>query len=240
MNPVLILMKNNLEMNKRCAESALAQDIPIQLHCYDNESTDGTSDWLFDMSQFDKRYVDQSSGVDLGVSEGWNFVLDILFENWKAEHVLCINSDTVLPPWFYSTLLSYDGPFITGVSVGSMDEIASPPPRKELVPHPDFSGFLIRRECWEKVGEFDGNMVLYASDIDYHARAHRKGIQLMNAGIPFFHERSSTLNNATAQDKRTIQQQADADRGVFRKKWGYPANNCEALFDETLFGVDAK
>lgn len=236
MNPVLILTKNNLEMNKRCIASAIAQDIPTKVHVYDNLSSDGTAEWVANNLEI----VDQSSGVNLGVSEGWNFVLDILFNNWKVDHVLVINSDTILPSWFYSTLLSYEGPFITGVSVETMEEIATPPPRKELAPNPDFSGFLIRKECWEKVGEFDGAMELYCSDLDYHIRAHRAGIRLMNAGVPFYHDRSSTLNNAQPQEKRAIQLRADADRKELKRKWGCNAWDASyaAMFDEKYFGVD--
>lgn len=241
MNPVLILTKNNLEMNKRCVASAIAQDIPTQIFVYDNLSTDGTAAWVATHPQID----DLSVKVDLGVSEGWNHGLNIIFESHlrecvNADHALVINSDTILPPWFYSTLLSYSEPFITGVSVGSMDEIALPPPRKKLVPSPDFSAFLMRKECWERVTEFDGDMVLYASDLDYHIRAHRAGIRLMNAGVPFYHERSSTLNNASAQEKINIQRQADADRKILKRKWGCNAwdDSYAAMFDEKLFGVD--
>lgn len=243
MNPVLILTKNNLEMNQRCIKSAVEQDIPTHVHIYDNESTDGTKDWLDELhATGDYRRMNHSSGVDLGVSEGWNYVLDILFKNWEAEHVLVINSDTILPPWFYSTLLSYPGPFITGVSVGSMEEIATIPPRKELAPCPDFSAFLIRKECWDTVGEFDGKMVLYASDNDYHLRAHYAGVRLMNAGTPFFHQRSSTLNNASPLEKNTIRFQAEADRAEFRRKWGCSIGDAayHALFEESNFGLRKK
>lgn len=241
MNPVFILTKNNLEMNKRCIESALAQDLPhVSVFIYDNLSTDGTQDWL-QRSDKHPMVVDLSEGIDLGVSEGWNFGLDAFF-NRGLPHVLVINSDTVLPPWFFSTLLSYDGPFITGVSVGTMDEIATPPPRKELAPCPDFSAFLIRKECWDKVGQFDGKMVLYASDNDYHLHAHHAGVRLMNAGTPFFHQRSSTLNNASPLEKSNIRFQADADRAEFRRKWGCNIGDTayHALFEESNFGLTKK
>lgn len=241
MIPVLILTKNNLEMNKRCIESALSQDLPhVSVFVYDNLSTDGTQEWL-QRSDKHPMVVDLSEGIDLGVSEGWNFGLEALFGS-GLPHALVINSDTVIPPWFYSTLLSYDGHFITGVSVGSMEEIASPPPRKELAPCPDFSAFLIRKECWDKVGPFDGNMVLYASDNDYHLRAHHAGVRLMNAGTPFFHQRSSTLNNASPLEKSNIRFQADADRNEFRRKWGCSIGDptyC-SLFEESNFARTEK
>ncbi len=238
MNPVLILTKNNSVMNKRCIDSAMEQDIATKIFVYDNCSTDGNAEWV---ARNDAIH-DLSQGIDLGVSEGWNFGLNALFgDPFNAKHVLVVNNDTVLPSWFYSTLLSYDGPMITGVSVSSIAEIASPPPRKDLVPHPDMSAYLIRRECWERVGEFDADMVLYAQDLDFHLRAHRTGVRLMNCGCPFYHERSSTINYASPLEKNAIRLQADADRSVFRNKWGVPALGgpaYDAMFDESLFGID--
>jgi hypothetical protein len=64
----------------------------------------------------------------------------------------------------------------------------------------------------------------------------------MNAGVPFYHQRSSTLNNANPKEKRAIQMQADADRLRFYEKYGFHTWSPEyaAQFDERFFGVDAK
>lgn len=247
MNPVLILTHNCLEMTKRCVESVFSQDVSAAPFIFDNGSTDGTKEWLRDEKlwtfDLDRRNWDSSQNV--GVSEGWNKSLNHLFGIvglGRCEHVLVINNDTVIPPWFYSSLLSYDGPFISGVSVDNMDVIANPEPRKELAPCPDFSAFVLTKECWKKVGPFDESMVLYAQDLDFHIRAHRAGVRLMNAGIPFYHERSSTLRNANPKERRIIEMQADADRLRFFEKYGFHTWSPEyaAQFDEKFFGVDAK
>jgi GT2 family glycosyltransferase len=238
MNPILVLTHNNLDMNKRCVISALNQDIPTWVYLVDNDSKDQTYEWAKTV----ENVVPVQFVPQIGVSGGWNHGLKTLFECEGAEHVLCVNSDTVLPRWFYSSLLSYDGPFISGVSVETMEEIANPEPRKELAPCPDFSAWLMRKECWDKVGKFDESMSLYASDNDFHIRAHRAGVRLMNAGVPFYHQRSSTLNNANPKEKRAIQMQADADRLRFYEKYGFHTWSPEyaAQFDERFFGVDAK
>lgn len=220
MNPVLILARNNLELTKRCIASINAQDIPTSIFVIDNDSADQTEEWL---SSDEYKGVWQRFSPQLSVSEGWNFGLNELFYGiiWKAEHVLCPNADTVLPSWFYRELLSYNVPFVTGVSVGSMEEIAHQEPRKGLAPYPDFSAWLMRRSVWETVGEFNSEMRLYASDCAWHIDAHRKGIPLWNSGIGFFHERSSTLKNAPPRERREIELQADADRDVFKSIYGY-------------------
>lgn len=223
MNAVLTLTRNNLALTKRTIASILSQDIPTIMCAIDNGSTDGSREWLDEDD-----YLLGASSVNEGVSSGWNRGLGNIFSAALAghhnmpveEHVLVIGNDTVLPPWFYRELLSYDQPFVTGIAVDSMDVIKSLPAKCPLDPHPDFSAFLIRRDCWEKVGPFDERMKLYASDCDFHVRAHRLGIPLSKANLPFYHERSSTLNLASPEERAVIESQANADREVFRSLYG--------------------
>lgn len=229
MNHALLLTKNCLSLTQNCIESLRAQDIPVKIHVYDNLSSDETPGYL----EKQEDIIDHSSGVDIGVSGGWNFVLDSLFSTsdpahgWHADHVLVCNNDTYLRPDTYSRLMDYDVPFITGVSVGSMQEINDPLPHKGLAPCPDFSCFLLRREAWNAIGPFQESMVLYCQDMDYHVRAHRLGIPLWNSGLPFFHNRSSTLRLSSTKERRLIQLQADADRETFRSIYGVGANDPE-------------
>ena len=224
MNPVLMLTHNCLELTKRANESINLQDAQdVHRFIIDNGSTDGTRQWLnenISHHHFWDHYRND------GVSWGWNRGLEILFAKeghscmGGASSVLVINNDVVLPPWFYRELLSYDVPFVSGISVDSMEVAMTPPGRMPLHASPDFSAFLIRREAWEKVGPFDENMKYYASDNDWHVRAHRAGVKLWKANVPFYHERSSTLKLAPPAEQQEIQMQADADRQVFRQKYG--------------------
>lgn len=213
-NPVLILTHNCLELTKRCVASVRAQDIPTTIVGVDNGSTDGTDEWL------------RSNGYrwfgfnhNAGVSKGWNAGLDWLLSAMPRDYVLVLNNDTELPPYFYRKLLSYDLPFVTGISVDEPSD--HPDAWHQPAESPDFSAFLIRRDCWEKVGPFDETMKFYASDNDYHVRAHLQGIKLMNAGVPFHHERSSTLRNSSPEERIQIEAQANADRMTFKAKWGF-------------------
>jgi GT2 family glycosyltransferase len=223
MNPVLLLTHNNLELTKKCVESVRAQDVPVSIHIYDNNSSDGTQAWLDSQPDI----INQSSGVDLKVSEGWNFVLEILFAErgqgeigWGAEHVLVLNNDTIIPPYFYRELLSYDVPFVTGFEVQTLPEIAVCPWRFPLQPHPDFSAFIIKREAWEKIGPFDERMKIYCGDCDYHVRGHRLGVQMSKATVPYYHERSSTMRLAPPEERDAIAKQAGEDRAVFQSIYG--------------------
>lgn len=217
MNPVLILTRNNLELTKRCVASVQAQDLPTEILIVDNGSTDGTVEWLLSWT----RRVHNFS-QNLGVSFGWNTGLEWFFNPKfdNASHVLVLNNDTVLPPWFYRELLAYDVPFVTGLAQSDMAEIAEPKAPAALDPHPDFSAFLIRRGAWEAVGPFDEGMKLYASDCDWHVRAHRKGISLWKSSTSYYHIRSSTIRLASDEERQKIQTQANEDRAKFRQLYG--------------------
>jgi GT2 family glycosyltransferase len=216
MNPVLILTRNNLDLTKKCVESVRRQDIPTTLIIYDNGSTDGTHDWMG--KEVDSMYR-WTTGSNLGVSFGWNAALRYCFEDgrYDYDHVLVLNNDAIIPPWFYRKLLAQPYSFVTGIAVDSMeDAFRSGVKIGKGVPHPDFSAFLIRRECWEKVGKFDERMKIYASDTDYHVRGHRAGVEMMKVNLPYYHVNSQTLKRADPADREAIQTQANKDREVFK------------------------
>jgi GT2 family glycosyltransferase len=199
-------------------ESVRAQGIPAEIFVIDNGSDDGTREWAALNGLLFHGFVNNE-----GVSKGWNFGLERFFSenisNAGSHHCLVIGNDTVLAPWAYSALLSANVPFVTGVDVG-MDPLPAKPDVFPLSPHPDFSCFLIRRECWEKVGPFDERLVHYCSDCDLHVRAHRLGIPLYKASVPYNHERSSTMKRASAEDALAIREQANKDREVFQLIYG--------------------
>jgi len=215
---VMILTRNCLELTQRCIASVKAQDIPTEIHVFDNGSTDGSVEWCADNA--DSVYLAMKNQ---GVSRGWNTLLHSVFRYSRATHALVINNDVILPPYFYRELLAYDLPFVTGASVDSMEALENRGPSAQAYPGPDFSGFLIRRDCWDHVGQFDEGFVHYCGDCDYHIRASWSGVELLNSGVPFYHERSSTLKNANEEDRQSIQLRAEADRAYFYKKYGcYP------------------
>lgn len=215
MHPVLILTRNNLSLTKRAIQSVFEQRISVDLYAVDNGSSDGTQAFLKEMG-----FWNHCNDYNAGVSAGWNEGLRYLFEGDRpADHVLVINNDLVLPEFLYAALLSYDVPFVTGVAVDKMPGTEMPE-RMPLTPNPDFSCFLITKQAWFRIGEFNERMCLYASDADYHVRGHRLGVGMFKANVPYYHERSSTMNNASAQDQAVIRAQAEADRGQFRAIYG--------------------
>ena len=195
-HPAVMLCRNAVELTKRAVASVLAQDIPVHLHVIDNNSTDGTAEWL--STQLPSVTFD-TFRPGLGVSASWNTALITVFR--KYDHCLVLNNDLEVLPQTYRALLDDGGQFVTAVSVDSPTAIHNGW-TKSVRPHPDFSCFLIRREVWQKVGGFDESMSLYASDADYHLRMHQAGIEAYTIGIPFFHYASGTLKNSTELSMR--------------------------------------
>lgn len=237
MHPVLILSYNNLPALKACIASVEAQDVETFITVLDNGSTDGSQEWL--ASQHQSGLFCLQSETNKGVSAGWNIGLKSLFK-LGVDSVLVLNQDTVLPSFFYSLLLDCNLPFVTGRPAEAppeRDEYDRDP--KELFNSPCFSAFLIRRDCWETVGEFDARMFGWASDNDYHVRAHLLGINLQMANAPFHHRAGTTMRTAPPVERRWFSERANADRAVFKSIYG-----CEPgepgyadLFDPALFGV---
>jgi GT2 family glycosyltransferase len=229
MNPVLMLCRNSLELTKNAIRTVLEQDIPVALYVIDNDSTDGTAEFILE-----NRIKGWRMTPAKGVSASWNFGLDYFFNTAMCRQVLVINNDVELRPDTYKELIFDGGPFVTAVSVGDPKQLEWDG-RIRKRPHPDFSCFLIRKQVWQKVGPFDESMLLYASDGDYHLRMHNAGIEACTIGIPFYHYASGTLKNATEEERRAIEKQANADRDTFHKKWGVSIGSVEyyALFESS-------
>lgn len=214
MIPALVLTRNCLELTIPCVVSVKEQNYPTTPFIFDNGSTDGTREWL-------KFHNVQGMGApeNRGVSAGWNLGLTQLFSNPQISRVLVLNNDAILPPWFVRELLSYNEEFITGVAVDYMPEEKAE--RMPLVPHPDFSAFLIHRNVWQKLGAFDERMFGWASDCDMHCRAHQKGVAMWKANVPYYHINSQTTKRTIPEEQKFFHERAHLDREVFREKWGF-------------------
>jgi GT2 family glycosyltransferase len=226
MNAVLILSYNGLPMLKKCVDSVRKQDVPTAIMIVDNGSKDGSADWIFDECAPPSDLLSENKGV----SYGWNVGLRYWFEEKSADHVLTLNQDLSLPQSFYRELLECNVPFVTGFPVSTEFEIGplAAKPQSGLTPYPCFSAFLIKRECWEKVGPFkeasspdaaDG-FFAWAGDCDYHVRSHRLGVGMFKSGVPFFHEAGSTMRNAPEEERQWFIERANKDREYFRSLYG--------------------
>jgi GT2 family glycosyltransferase len=221
--PVLMLTYNSIHLTKDAVMSVLEQDVPVSLIAYDDGSTDGTLEWLRSCGIYTRCYR------RAGVTKMWNLELGYQFGfNTPAQdYVLVINNDIRLRPDTLRTLIADGGQFVTAVGTSSGAQFPGEPSQGRRSPHPDFSCFLIRRECWLKVGPFDESMRIYASDGDYHLRMHQAGIEAYALDLPFYHYASGTLKQADEKDRQRIMVQADRDRETFQAKWGFAMGSKE-------------
>ncbi len=223
MNWAVVLAYNNLHLTKTAVASLRKQDIQggVSILAINNCSKDGTSAWLDSQPDLHTlRLTTQDS-----VAGCWNRALRWLFIEKGLPHALFINNDAMLRPDAYRWLVADGGLFVT--CVGKRDPacveppIIAPDPASKR-PHPDFSCYLIRRECFDRVGEFDENFKRgFLEDGDMHVRLHKAGIRAECLELPFYHYGSATVKNCDNKERRAIQKQADLNRKYFAEKWGF-------------------
>lgn len=187
----------------------------------DNASADGTGPWLRSLIGYGQRNIMVQTHLrPHSLNRVWNESLRLAFHSLKLDYALVINNDLQLRPDTYRLLVADGGPFVTGVSV-SDEKLLRSTDASSKSPHPSFSCFLIRREVWERVGEFDEDYWAWASDGDYHLRMERAGIKAYALAVPFLHEVSGTIKHADNATREALQKRSDDDRAMFIKKWGF-------------------
>lgn len=241
MNIIVCPVRNGVEYTKAALPTFLAQEMFVNIILIDNDSSDGTGEWARSqpLSHWPQRPAKS-------VSASWNRALRQLFGGrslfeQRSDYALIVNNDVLLKPETYRLLLEDGGEFVTATGVNTMEQFAQPSQPQNKRPHPDFSCFLIRRSCWEKVGPFDESYTGgYVEDCDYHVRMHRAGVDARCLAVPFFHAACGTIKSAAPEEAKLISQRADANRKRFFDKYGcVPGDaNYQKLFDESSFGVD--
>ncbi len=223
-NWIITLCHNALPLTQRAIESFLAQDIgDVRVLAFNNGSTDGTPrylDTLYPRVQTIHYYPQK------GVSYGWDTCLKAVFDT-GVEHALVSANDVELRSDTYRVLLGDGGGFVTGVGTSDGALYPGGAPSGARRPHPDFSLFLIRKAVWEEVGCFDETMVSWASDLDYHLRMEKAGIQAVSIDLPFYHVAAGTIKSASKREQDELGQQAERDRARFEAKWNLKVGSDE-------------
>lgn len=228
---------------KACLESITEAMVRAKAHgkdahviLIDNNSSDETQaeaskmeSELFHYHRNSERWGFQRS-VNFGVNYG--------FEH-GADYALVCNNDIVLHPEAIWRLLEgferHAAGIISCMDVrGEMQERGMlpaligtiPPADKEKVdvaPNPNFSAFMISKECWETVGEFDELFFpAYFEDNDYHYRMKLMEVPaLVYPPAMFYHYGSRTQNEAQENGRPLVYGDLfDNTRAFYAKKWG--------------------
>lgn len=228
-NWAVVLAYNNVHLTKAAVASLQAQDIEggVQVLVIDNCSKDGTGAWLDSRPDlYTLRLTTQDS-----VAGCWNRALKWLFVEHGVPYALVTNNDVVLRPDSYRWLVADGGVFVT--CVGKRDAQCVEPPHIEpnpanKRPHPDFSCYLIRRECFDKVGAFDENFKrAFYEDNAYHLLMYRAGIRAESLELPFYHYGSATIKHCDPRERLEIQRQSQKNKEYFKEKFGFEAGSPE-------------
>lgn len=159
----------------------------------------------------------------------WNEALRFCFAAGASE-VLVQNNDTHLHPQTLLLLLTSMGGedgkpqpfFVSAVNAGGIPE----PYDFDLHMKggPDYSCFLISKECFEKY-PFDPELT-YCSDLDQHRRIllAGEGDRIFSVNVPYHHLASRTIADLPEEKSRVYREAADAHRAYYARKWGGPVN----------------
>ncbi len=163
-------------------------------------------------------------GVTLSVA--WNLALWQIWE-FGGERVLVVNNDIRMHEEMFKKLSSIQAQtralFVSGVNNGKVPNHLQPFDGNHG--GPDFSCFLITKECHAKY-PFDPRFT-FAGDWDQHRRmiVGGDGDRIFGSNMPYLHigEGSQTLKRMRETDPVRAQQiaeTADQHRALYREKWG--------------------
>lgn len=90
-------------------------------------------------------------------------------------------------------------------------------------PHPCFSAFMVSKECWDTVGEFDEIFApAYFEDNDYHHRMKLLGVEaIVYPPSVFYHFASKTSQEGGEPGRPVVTHRSfDKNRMEYVRKWG--------------------
>ena len=209
---------------------SLASKHPLSIFIINNGSKKSIVDSMSDeVLVGDVQYLESTS--NMGVASAWNRGIRYLFTDEKIDKVLVLNNDILLHPSAIEELATaMDGhphPVITATDVASQCAVPQDvrglpvPSKRYFTDEPEFSCFMISREGYELIGEFDPKFhPAYFEDNDYHYRAkllHKRMVKLNTA--LYYHYGSRTIKeNADVAD--TVNTFYLQNERYYVTKWG--------------------
>ena len=240
--PVINLWR---DFTKPCLDS-IKTKYDYRIVLVDNASTDETCEEAGRMVS--ENFMHKRNEEKWPLAKSWNYGIKDSFEK-GADYVFVINNDILLHPDAIDNLVdyfkikSYSSSHRLGIVTcmnvkGECDEKGNPSKIFELksedkkgVPiseHPDFAAFMLSKNCWNSVGEFDeGFRPAYFEDNDYHRRLCLSGYYAVTLPTAMFYHVGSKTQNM-AEDKPQVPGLLfERNRDYFREKWGGGPNNDE-------------
>jgi len=200
---IIITCRNLIEYTKQAIES-IDTVHPMCLTVIDDDSTDDTKLYLKALKEaYPDEVVVHTDPLSYSLADKWNLGVRTCIDAGCDVFLIC-NNDIIFAPCTIDNLVARiskgDVGMVTAHNIrGALadpKEIheATPPELPSEAPHPDFSCFMISRDTWEVVGEFDTKFIpMYFEDGDYHLRMSKAGIRaITTTAAPYYHYGSTT------------------------------------------------
>ena len=180
----------------------------------DNGSTDNTLQEA--MKLVNENFHYKRFETNEGLQKAWNYGINDCFVNHGCDYVLVPNNDVLFHPEAIDRLverfelelpqevIASDLVMVTCMNIRGecptpQDIFTKDTADKVDVPeseHPDFSGFMINRKCWDEVGEFDELFFpSYFEDNDLHRRIQLSGLKAITLPTALFYHYGSMTQN---------------------------------------------
>lgn len=167
------------------------------------------------------------------LAASWNSALDFVWQTGATRALVC-NQDLRFHPNYWQRLHEVaeteNALFVSGIGVSKEQWEGSSPTQNDSRGGPDFSAFLISRECHERF-RFDENFTpAYCEDLDTRRRVllAGEGHRMYSIDLPYWHvdKGSGTLKNVSSERRERLERAiASGSRAHYEKKWGGPVNH---------------
>jgi GT2 family glycosyltransferase len=239
---IVVVSFDSLVFTRMCVEAVLAntEAPPFELIVVDNASSDGSREYLAELASRDARVSLLANEENAGFPAACNRGLAVA----RGEHLVLLNSDTIVPPGWLAGLGAYleDGraALVGPVTnrIGNEAEVATEyetygdflraaaaraaSRRGETFEIPTLTMFCLamRRDAWREIGPLDESFGIGTlEDDDYSMRARQSGLQLLCAEdvlVHHFGEASFGKLFGNGEYSRLT----DENRRRFEDKWG--------------------
>ena len=179
---VIVVTYNGLRWLERCLGSVRASEVPADLYVWDNDSTDGSADWV--QGHFPEAKLVRSAD-NLGFAEANNMGMRYALEK-GYDYVYLLNQDAWIAPDTLGILVdaSQSHPEYAVLSPlqmtdgfreldGQFQKVMKEPVRRVMAAH-----WLVPRKALEKIGLFDKLFPLYGNDDNWCDRARYHGFKI--------------------------------------------------------------
>lgn len=223
------------EMTETAIADCLGQSVPTRILVINQGVEDSFRHRLERLAEeySDRIFVWSHEPPLPSLSASWNRALDFVWQT-GGEEALVVNNDVRLHcrtvELLRSELHRLSALFVTAVGVTAEQYNALGALRfDEEGDHggPDFSCYLISRECHQQYRFDEAFIPAFCEDLDFHRRLMLAGDgdKIFSVNLPYLHLASQTLKQVDSVKRQAIEKRInEQSRAYYAKKWGGPVN----------------